>query len=104
MFTRKRREQNEHDFNVAALGCIAAISKSIENVSGMKGRGAERMEAMALTVAAMGFDAESVKAVEIDWKVLRLNGDDELVPVIRLLSKDGETIQELEQKDKEIAS
>jgi len=84
-----------------AMDCIASIMASTANI---KGRGAERMEAMALTVAAMGFDAESVKAVEIDWKVLKLNGDDELVPVIRLLSKDGETIQELEQKDKEISS
>ncbi len=42
------------------------------------------MEAMAQVVAALGFDAESIKSVEIGWKVI----DGEYCPVMRMESKD----------------
>jgi hypothetical protein len=85
MFKRKSTQHNEQ-----ALALIGMIS-SMANASG-KGRGAERMEAMAQVVAAMGFDAESIKSVEIDWKLI--NG--EYCPVLRIKSKEG--INEITQK------
>lgn len=87
----KSKSQRGHE---QALALIAALG----SVAGGKGRGAERLEALAQVVAALGIAPESIKSVEIDWKTIRANRSDELVPVLRMISADG-TTKELEQLD-----
>ena len=58
--------------------------------------GAERLEALAQVVLALGIAPESIQSVEIDWKSVRVNWSDELVPVLRMVAVDG-TKKGLEQ-------
>ncbi|MNF23841.1 hypothetical protein D3C85_98550 [compost metagenome] len=82
------REQEKALALISALGTVASS----------KGKGAERLEALATVVAALGIAPESIQSVEIDWKIIRANRSDELVPVLRMVSADG-TTKELEQLD-----
>ncbi len=92
----KTRTTRNHERALALIGMVSAVAGVA--ASG-KGRGAERMEALAQVVAALGFDAESIKSVEIGWKKIYMDGSYELVPVLTMESIGGET-KEIEQTER----
>ncbi len=53
---------------------------------------------MAQVVSALGFNVSSIQSVEIDWKIIRIDGSGELAPVLRMASKDG-NVKEISQVD-----
>ncbi|HAT2580741.1 TPA: hypothetical protein I8273_004811 [Aeromonas hydrophila] len=87
----KSKSQRGHEQALALISALGSVASS-------KGRGAERLEALAQVVAALGIEPESIQSIEIDWKTIRANGSDELVPLLRMISADG-TTKELEQLD-----
>lgn len=89
MFKSKSERGHEQ-----ALALIAALG----SVASGKGRSAERLEALAQVVAALGIAPESIQSVELDWKTIQVNRSDELVPVLRMVAADG-TTKEIEQLD-----
>lgn len=82
----KSRSTKDHEQALALIGMGRAIAGAA--ASG-KGKGAERLEAMAQVIAALGFDAKSIKSVTIDWKTIYISGSHELVPVLKMESGDG---------------
>lgn len=80
MFKTRSTLQNEQ-----ALALVSMVSSIANATVNSKGKGAERMEAMAQVVAALGFDAGSIKSVEISWKVI----DGEYCPVLKMESITG---------------
>ncbi len=83
------RSARQHEKTLALVGMVNSIASA---AVGSKGRGAERMEAMAQVVAALGFDAKSIKSVEIGWKII----DGEYCPTLKMESS-GEQIKEMVQ-------
>lgn len=77
---------------------IAAIASIAAAKAGSKGASAERLEAMALVVAATCAGGDSVKSIEMDWKVVKVGGTDELVPIMKMEMKDHsmKTIEQVE--------
>ena len=53
---------------------------------------------MAMAIAALGFDPQTIHAVELDWKTIYVDGSYELVPTCKMISKDGETVKKLSQE------
>lgn len=94
MFTSQKQETERIK---AVTGMLAAIAGAAAVASQGKAASAERMEALALTVAALGFSPESIESVEIDWRKIYVNGVFELVPVLRMTSVDG-SINEINHK------
>ncbi len=89
----KSKGQRNHEQTLAAIGLVGALVNLAGN---SKGRGAERLEAMAQVVAGLGFDPESIQSVEIKWESIRVGGSYELVPVLKMISVGGE-VEELKQ-------
>ena len=88
----KNRSKIQTQQTIELLGVLAAFA---EASASSKGRGAERMEAMAQVVVALGFDAQSIESVEVDWKVI----DGEYLPTIKINSKtNSKEIVQIEQK------
>ena len=79
MFGSRRRHQQKMTSEMTKL-----IGTIVEANAGSKGRGAERLEAMAVAIAAMNVDITKVDEVDIDWKALEVEGDEELVPVLKI--------------------
>ena len=92
----KSKSTKNHEQAVALVGMVSALAAS---AAGSKGRGAERLEALAQVVAAFGFDPESIQSIEIDWKTIKMDGDDELVPVLKMTAADGSK-KEFEQTNR----
>ena len=92
----KQRNQTDTLALVAAIGTMGQVASAAVNA---KGAGAERMEAMAQVVAALGFDAQSIKTVEIGWDKLRIDGSTELVPVLKMTAVD-DTVQTIVQTER----
>lgn len=90
------RSKRNHDQALALVGLLGSIASSCSG----KGRGAERMEALAQVVAALGISPESIQSIEIDWKSVRVGGTEELVPVLRMVSVDGSQ-KEIQQIDRD---
>ncbi len=78
----KRRSDTKQEQTLALIDMIGSV---MSTAATSKGKGAERMEAMALVVAALGFDAKSIKSIEIDWKVI----DGEYCPTLKMKTIDG---------------
>lgn len=93
MFGSRSKRNHEQ-----ALALIELLGEVASSRSG-KGRGAERMEALAQVVAALGIAPESIQSLEIDWKSVPVDGTEELVPVLRMVSVDGakNEIQQIER-------
>ncbi|MNF58427.1 hypothetical protein D3C85_553070 [compost metagenome] len=87
----KSKSERDHEQALAVIAALGSVASS-------KGRGAERLEALAQVVAALGIAPESIQSVELDWKTIRANRSDELVPVLRMIAADG-TKKEIEQLD-----
>jgi len=85
----KSRSTQQHEQAMALVGMVGSIASA---TAGMKGRGAERMEAMAQVVAALGFDSASIKSVEISWQIF----DGEYCPTLKMEST-GNNIKEIVQ-------
>lgn len=92
----KSRSTKDHEQALAIIGMGRAIAGAA--ASG-KGKGAERLEAMAQVIAALGLDAKSIKSVTIDWKTIYISGSHELVPVLNIEAADG-GIESLEQVER----
>jgi hypothetical protein len=91
MFTSRNTKET-----LATIDLIKSLSGL---VAGMKGGSTERLEAMAMNVAALGISPETIGQVEINWRTINVGGSEELVPVMRMVSRGGE-FKELEQLEK----
>lgn len=89
------KSKRRHEEALALIGLLGAIASPGSG----KGAGAQRMEALAQVVAALGISPESIHSLEIDWRSVRVGGTDELVPVLRMVSVDGvkSEIQQVER-------
>ena len=90
MFKNRTAQNNEQ-----ALALIGMLGDIANKTISCKGRGAERMEAMAQVVAAFGFSPDSIKSVEIGWIVI----DGEYCPTLKMESVNDE-INEIVQIDR----
>ena len=85
----KTRSTQQHEQALALVSMVNSIASASAN---SKGKGAERMEAMAHVVAALGFDTQTINSVEIGWQVI----DGEYCPTLKMKSQNT-TVKELVQ-------
>ena len=90
-------KNKEHQQTLAVIDLVKSLGNTL---AGQKAPSTERLEAMAMNIAALGISPDSIGEIEINWRAIKVDGVENLVPVMRMVSKGGE-IKQLEQLDKQ---